>query len=79
MTLRLPIISPKELCRFLEKMDFVLIRQRGSHRLYRHPDGRQTVVPVHPGKDIRRKLLRAILKEIGMEREEFLKGYKRKR
>ena len=73
--MRLPLLSSKEVCRFLEKEGFQAIRQKGSHRYYRHPDGRATVVPMHANKDISRALLNAILEEISMGRDEFLKKY----
>jgi predicted RNA binding protein YcfA (HicA-like mRNA interferase family) len=28
---------------------FVEVRQAGSHKIVRHPDGRQTYVAMHPG------------------------------
>ena len=72
--MKLPLLSSQELCKFLEHEGFGAIRQKGSHRFYRHPDGRTTVV--HGNKDIKRGLLKGILNEIGMTREEFLKKYK---
>ncbi|HII17056.1 TPA: type II toxin-antitoxin system HicA family toxin [Candidatus Woesearchaeota archaeon] len=74
--MKLPLLSSAELCRFLEKEGFSLVRQRGSHRFYRHPDGRTTVVPMHANKDIKRTLLHGILKEIKMSREDFFEKYK---
>lgn len=74
MTVKLPLLSPKEVCKFLEKEGFELIRQKGSHRFYRHPDGRVTTVPYHTNKDVGRGLLNQILEDIGMEREVFLKN-----
>ena len=71
--MKLPILSSREICKFLEKEGFQAIRQKGSHCFYRHPDGRTTVVPIHNNKPIGRGLLLGILKEIKMEREEFLK------
>ena len=38
--------------------------RRGSHRQYRHPDGRGTTVPFHPGRDISPTLLRVIAREL---------------
>ena len=73
---KLPLISSKELCRFLENEGFLAIRQKGSHRFYRHPDGRVTTVPIHSNKDVKRGLLKAILEQIKISREEFLKKYK---
>ena len=74
--MKLPLLSSKELCKFLEKEGFKWIRQEGSHIFYRHIDGRTTVVPMHNKKDIKRSLLREILNEIRITREEFFKKYK---
>lgn len=74
--MKLPVLSSKEVCKFLEKEGFVTLRQKGSHRFYKHEDGRTTVVPIHANKPISRGLLRGILKEIKMEREEFFRRYK---
>ncbi len=74
--MKLPLLSPKELCRFLEKEGFQLIRQKGGHCFYRHPDGRITVVPVHSNTEIKRGLLRAILEQVKMSREEFFQKLK---
>lgn len=71
--MKLPLLSAEELIRILKKMGFKEIRQRGSHRYFKHPDGRATVVPMHPGRDIGRGLLRNIIREIEISREEFMK------
>ncbi|HPA45876.1 MAG TPA: type II toxin-antitoxin system HicA family toxin [bacterium] len=73
--MRLPLLSPRQICSILEKEGFALIRQKGSHRIYHHPDGRVAVIPVHTGKMIGRGLLKAILEEIEMDRAEFLEKY----
>jgi len=75
--LKLPILSSKEVCKFLEKQGFYSIRQKGSHRFFRHIDGRTTVVPMHSNKQISRGLLRGILKEIKMDRDQFFKLLKK--
>ncbi|MFA6111840.1 MAG: type II toxin-antitoxin system HicA family toxin, partial [Candidatus Latescibacterota bacterium] len=56
----------------LERLGFVEVRQRGSHRQYRHADGRGTTVPFHPGRDISPILLRKIARDIGLTVEELL-------
>jgi len=38
--------KPQEVQWVLEKLGFELIRQSGSHAVYRHPDGRWTIVPL---------------------------------
>jgi predicted RNA binding protein YcfA (HicA-like mRNA interferase family) len=60
---KLPILTAQELIRTLKKIGFEIIRQKGSHVFIAHEDGRTTVVPVHPGEDIGRGLLRKIIKE----------------
>ena len=75
--MKLPLLSSKEVCRFLEKEGFEIIRQKGSHRFYRNSKGKSTVVPMHTNKDIKRGLLRGILKEIEMTRPEFFRKYKK--
>jgi len=70
---RLPALKPWEVIRTLEKAGFQAVRQRGSHVILKHPDGRVAEVPVHPGRDIDRGLLRKIIADTGIAREEFLK------
>jgi len=67
-----PVLKPTEVCRILERRGFVVVRQRGSHVQYRHPDGRGTTVPMHKGRDIAPPLLRQIAKDIGLTIGEFL-------
>ena len=41
---------------------------------FRHPNGRTTVIPNHPGEDIDRGLLNKIVKQdLQLSREEFMK------
>lgn len=69
---RPPVLKPRELCRVLESPGFALVRQRGSHRQYRHADGRGTTVPNHPGRDVSPVLLRQIIRDIGLTLDEFM-------
>lgn len=68
----LPILKPREVAALLVRLGFQEVRQRGSHRQYRHPDGRCTTVPFHPGRDISPTLLRKIARDIGVTVEELL-------
>lgn len=63
----------RKLIRFLEQLGFVRISQRGGHLKLRHSDGRTVIVPMHAGRDIKVPLLRRILREVGVEPEEFAK------
>jgi predicted RNA binding protein YcfA (HicA-like mRNA interferase family) len=67
-----PVLKSSEVIRILERMGFEEIRQRGSHKQFRHPDGRQTTVPVHKGRDIAPTLFRQIAKDIGVTVDELL-------
>ena len=45
-------------------------RQAGSHKILRHPDGRQTYVPMHPGT-LPTGTFRKILKQAALTDEDF--------
>ena len=70
---KLPLLTAKELIKILNKFGFQGIRQKGSHVYLKHQDGRCTVVPLHAGKEIGRGLLKRILNETDVSREEFLR------
>lgn len=69
---KLPVLKPREVVARLEKLGFCEIRQRGSHKQFRHSDGRGTTVPFHQGRDISPILLRQIARDIGMTAEAFV-------
>ena len=70
---KLPLLTAKELIKILNKFEFKVIRQKGSHVYLKHNDGRCTVVPLHAGKEIGKGLLKRILNEAEISREEFVK------
>ena len=72
MTGNLPVLKPREVITILKKLGFIEVRQRGSHKQFRHSDGRSTTVPDHPGRDISPILLRQIASDIGLTPEEFI-------
>ncbi|MCI0721583.1 MAG: type II toxin-antitoxin system HicA family toxin [Acidobacteria bacterium] len=68
---KLPVLKPREVAARLESLGFAEIRQRGSHKQYRHPDGRE--------RQFRSTLLRhfpnpvaKIAKDIGLTAEQLL-------
>ena len=67
-----PVLKPREVAAILNKIGFSEVRQRGSHKQYRHPDGRCTTVPFQSGRDISPVLLRQIAKDIQMSVDEML-------
>ena len=72
MTSIIPAFKYREVAKRLRKLGFVLYRQgKGSHEIWRHPDGRWTTVPNHGGKVISRRTMQSILKSVGMDGTEF--------
>ena len=63
-------IKPKQLAKLLQKLGFEERDAEGSHVLFRHPDGRTTTVAMK-SKEISRGLLRKILHDIDLPREEY--------
>lgn len=57
--------------RVILSLGFLKVRQKGSHAFYRHPDGRTTTIPHHPGRDLARPLIREILREIDLSPDGF--------
>ena len=69
---KLPVLKPREVVNLLTALGFVEVRQRGSHKQFRHADGRATTVPFHKGHDISPVLLRKIARDIGLTGEALL-------
>jgi predicted RNA binding protein YcfA (HicA-like mRNA interferase family) len=67
-----PVLRPREVAALLERIGFEEVRQRGSHRQYRHTDGRTTTVPFHGNRDISPTLLRKVARDVGLTVEELL-------
>jgi predicted RNA binding protein YcfA (HicA-like mRNA interferase family) len=68
-----PAVRGDRLIRVLERAGFTVTRVKGSHHRLKHPDGRSTTVPVHPGRDVPKGTLRAILQDTGLTVDEFTK------
>jgi predicted RNA binding protein YcfA (HicA-like mRNA interferase family) len=69
---KLPTLKPREVVALLESRGCGEVRQKGSHKQFRHSDGRGTTVPFHAGRDISPTLLRKIAKDIGLTAEQLL-------
>ncbi len=70
----IPVLKPQEVVRILNNLGFSEVRQKGSHKQFRHQDGRATTVPFHKGRDIAPRLLRQIANDINLTIEEFLEN-----
>ena len=68
----IPVLKPREVVTILARLGFVEVRQRGSHKQFRDPDGRVTTVPFHSGRDVAPSLTRKITRDIGMDPQDFI-------
>ncbi|HXJ94551.1 MAG TPA: type II toxin-antitoxin system HicA family toxin [Terriglobia bacterium] len=68
---RLRPVRARQLIGFLESLGFSRVRQKGSHKFFRHPDGRTATVPDHRGEDLGRGVLAKILRDAGTDFEQF--------
>ncbi len=73
MSRRLPTLTPRKVIQALERGGFVLLRTKGSHHHYVHPDRPERLVPIpYHAQDLKRPLLHSIIKQAGLTEEEFL-------
>ncbi|MGO8676262.1 MAG: type II toxin-antitoxin system HicA family toxin [Limisphaerales bacterium] len=71
MSDRFPVCSAKAIARVLRKHGFALVSQKGSHQKWRHPSGRQVIVPFHGEKPIPVGTLKSIDGGSGLSVEDF--------
>ncbi|MDO8598830.1 MAG: type II toxin-antitoxin system HicA family toxin [bacterium] len=69
---KLPRVTARKLVAALLREGFVRDRQRGSHLVLRHPNGRRTIIPIH-ATELPAGTLRGILHDIDMGPEELRK------
>jgi len=69
---RVPPLSSSDVIKRLKRFGFKEVRQRGSHKQFRHKDDRGTTVPVHKGRDISPVLVRKIADDIQINVMEFI-------
>ena len=68
---RLPVISGDEFAKAIRKIGYVWDHTEGSHMILLHPSGRRLSVPRHA--ELGRGLLRALIRDAGLSREDFLR------
>lgn len=69
---RAPRVRGADLVRALERLGFVVDRQRGSHVHLRHrTSGARATVPIHAGREISPGLLHGVLKDAGVSLDEL--------
>ena len=72
---KLPTLTARDVINKLKKAGFLFDRQaKGSHEIWYNPvTKRRTTIPNHPGVDMAKGTLRAIIKQMGLTIDEFLK------
>ncbi|HEY2321797.1 MAG TPA: type II toxin-antitoxin system HicA family toxin [Thermoanaerobaculia bacterium] len=71
MTQKLRQITGRELITILRRHRFEIDRQSGSHVIMIHPDGRRVTIPVHAGRTLGKGLLRSVMTDAGLSREDL--------
>ena len=67
-------VSGKDCVKILcNKFNFQISGRKGSHVRLKHADGRRTTVPMHSGENVGVGLLRKILRDTNISRDEFEK------
>ncbi|MBI2858154.1 MAG: type II toxin-antitoxin system HicA family toxin [Chloroflexi bacterium] len=66
---RLPVVSGDDFAKALRKIGYALDHIEGSHMILLHPSGRRLSVPRHA--ELGRGLLRALIRDAGLNRQEF--------
>ena len=60
---KFPRLTAREIITAIEKVGFALVRQSGSHAIYKNGAGRRVTVPIHASKVLHPKLLKSILRD----------------
>jgi predicted RNA binding protein YcfA (HicA-like mRNA interferase family) len=62
------MVKYNELFRLLKNNGWIIVRQKGSHVILRHPEKiEQLTIPFHHGKEVKKGLLKAILKQANIK------------
>jgi len=68
---KLPRVTAMQIIKVLEKKDFKLSRQSGSHKIYKDNRSKRVTVPFHSGKILHPKVLKSILADAEISTEEL--------
>ena len=61
---KLPRLTASELVKIVEKAGFRLVRQKGSHLIYKNFEGKRITIPFHRGKILHPKIIKTALRKI---------------
>jgi len=68
---KLPRITAAEAIKVLERAGFLLVRQSGSHKIYKNNEGKRVTVPYHTGRTLHPKVLQSILSDANLTVNSF--------
>lgn len=71
MTGKIPRITADKIIRILQKHGFILVRQSGSHKIFRNDQGCRVTVPYHSGTILHPKLVKTIMEDAGIDLEDL--------
>jgi predicted RNA binding protein YcfA (HicA-like mRNA interferase family) len=63
---KLPRVTAAEAIKVVERAGFLLVRQSGSHKIYKNKEGKRVTVPYHTGRTLHPKVLQSILRDANL-------------
>ncbi len=71
MSEKLPRVVASKVIKVLEYVGFVLVRQSGSHKIYKNIEGKRVTIPYHSKKILHPKVLKNILRDADLTTDQF--------
>jgi len=65
--MKVPRLTADKLIRIIEREGFSLVRQSGSHRIYRNEEGVRITIPFHSKKTLHPKIVSQALRDAGLK------------
>ena len=69
---RIKPLPARTMNKALEKLGFQQIRQKGCHLFMQHPDGRSGIIPMYPGEDVGKGMIRKVINDARITKEAWL-------
>jgi len=73
MSKKLPSVTATDAIKVLGKIGFSLVRESGSHKIYKNKSGKRITIPYHRKKILHPKILKSILIDSGLTIDKFNK------
>jgi len=68
---KLPRTTAAEAVKVLERAGFLLVRQSGSHKIYKNKESKRATVPYDTGRTLHPKVLQSILRDANITVKKF--------